>query len=176
MNQTLRNRIWVGTTLVLLSMYAVLSASGARTAADQLAQAEADLAEVSTKLARIQRLQRAPSVAALEIESPSEIANRVEAARQSARLPQSALLKEQPLAPVRIDRSDFELRATRIELAAATLPQIVAFCEALRDESTGTVVRDIMLDEPQNASAAVGGEKWEAQLVLTQMIFSPKSR
>ena len=85
-------------------------------------------------------------------------------------------MKEQPLDPIRIDRSDFEIRATDIELSAATLPQIVAFCDALRDPDTGTTVRDITLTEPRGGANSGKQEKWVAQLVLTQMIFSPKSR
>ncbi len=173
--QTTRRRWLVTLALGILGVYAILSVLDARSASSRLAQAQADLDEVSRKLGEINRLRQAPKVAALQLESPAEIANRVSAARESAGLPQSSLLKEQPLDPARIQRSDFELRATNVELSAATLQQIITFCEALRDEETGTVVRDITLTEPQNDNRG-GQEKWESQLVLTQMIFSPKSR
>lgn len=173
--ETMRTRVLICIALAILAIYAVLSVREAHSAADRLALAKGDLAEIAAKLSEIDRLKQAPKVAALQLESPAEIANRI-AARQVADLPQSALMKEQPLDPVRIDRSDFELRATDIELSASTLPKIMAFCDALRDEETGTVVRDITLTEPPSLAGGVNEEKWAAQLVLTQMIFSPKSR
>ena len=174
--ESTRTRILVCIALGILAIYAGLSVRAANSAADRLAQAKGDLAEIAGKLSEMERLKRAPKVAALQLESPAEIANRIASARQAAGLPQSALMKEQPLDPVRIDRSDFELRATSIDLAASTLPKIMAFCDALRDDETGTVVRDITLLEPQTVAGGGSEEKWVAQLVLTQMIFSPKSR
>ena len=174
--EKMRTRILCCVAMGILAIYAGLSVGEARSAADQLSQARGDLAEITSKLAEIERLKQAPKVAALQLESPAEIANRISAARQVAGLPQAALMKEEPLDPVRIDRSDFELRATNIDLSASTLPSIMTFCDALRDVETGTVVRDITLTEPQNMVSGAKEEKWVAQLVLTQMIFSPKSR
>jgi hypothetical protein len=122
------------------------------------------------------RLQQAPKVAALQLQSPAQITNRIAAARQAAGLPEASLLREQPLDPQRIQRSDFQLRATMIDLAPASLPQALAFCEALRDEETGTVVRDLKLTVPQAGEDAQSPETWATSLTLTQMIFSPKSR
>ena len=171
-----RKRLLVALVMVVLGIYAWFGVRDARSAQSRLSEARADLAEITEKLADIERLKTAPKVAALQLESPAEIANRISAAREAAGLPQSSLMKEQPLDPVRIDRSDFELRATDIELSAATLSQIIAFCDALRDTQTGTTVRDITLSEPRNGAGSGNQEKWETQLVLTQMIFSPKSR
>jgi hypothetical protein len=174
--ETMRTRVLVCIALGILAIYAGLSVSEAHSAADRLSRAKGDLAEVAAKLTEMDRLKQAPKVAALQLESPAEIANRISAARQVANLPQSALMKEQPLDPIRIDRSDFEVRATDIDLSASTLPRIMAFCDALRDDETGTVVRDITLTEPQSVAGGANEEKWVAQLVLTQMIFSPTSR
>ncbi len=171
-----RTRLMVGVAIVVLGIYALMGVRAARIAANRLSQTRIDFAEVTRKLSEIDRLQKTPKVAALHLESPAEISSRISAARQAAGLPQSSLLKEQPSDPVRLDRSDFELRATAIDLSAATLPQIIAFCDALRDEETGTIVRDITLNEPRNGGVGGKQEKWVAQLVLTQMIFSPKSR
>ncbi len=174
--ETTRTRVLVIAALGILAIYAGLSVSRASSAADRLAQAKGDLAEIAAMVSEMDRLKRAPKVAALKLESPAEISNRISAARQAAGLPQSALMKELPLDAVRIDRSDFELRATDIDLSASTLREIIAFCDALQDDETGTVVRDITLSEPQNRAGGGNEEKWVAQLVLTQMIFSPKSR
>ncbi len=108
-----RRRILFGLAIAILAVYALLSVGEARSAALRLTQAQSDLAEVSAKLADIDRLRKTPKVAALQLESPAEITNRVSQARESAGMPQSSLLKEQPSDPVRIDRSDFELRPPR---------------------------------------------------------------
>lgn len=171
-----RQRLLIALALMMLAIYALISVSDSLSAQTHLDQTRIDLAELTWRLDDIDRLREAPTVAALQLESPAQITNRIAAARQAAGLPASSLLKEQPLDPQRIQRSDFEMRATTIELAPATLDQIITFCDQLRDEQTGSVVRDITLTEPQNGEAGAGEEKWGAQMILTQMIFSPKSR
>jgi hypothetical protein len=171
-----RGRLLIALALGILAVYAFFSVLDARAAQSLLAEARGDLAEVKSKLADIDRLKRAPKVAALQLESPAEITNRIAAALQVAGLSKSNLLKEEPLDPQRIQRTDFDQRITMIDLTPATLPQIIKFCDALRDEETGTIVRDITLTEPQGGANGGVEEKWETELVLTQMIFSPKSR
>ncbi len=175
MNATSRTRVLIGLALVILAIYAVISVTAAASAVQRLSQARVDLQELSRKLNEIQQLQRAPKVAALQLESPAEIANRIAKALEVAGLSESSLMKEEPSDPQRVQRTDFEIRATSIELAPATLPQILRFCEALRDPETGTVVRDILLNAPRNEATGGKEEVWESQMVLTQMIFSPKS-
>ena len=175
-NHAIRQRILIAVALMILSVYAILAVLQARAARTRLIAARGDLAEVNQKLKAIKRFKQAPRVASLELEPPAEIPNRIAAALQAAGLEPSMLLKEQPLDPRRIQRSDFELRSTTIELAPVTLTQIVKFCESLRNEQTGSVIRDLTLPEPQNGASGDAREKWAAQLILTQMIFSPKSR
>jgi hypothetical protein len=124
----------------------------------------------------IKQFQHAPKVAALQLESPAEITNRIDDAMQAAGLSESSLMKEDPSDPQRIQRTDFEIRSTVIDLAPSTLPEILRFCEALRDPETGTMVRDISLSTPRSEEDSEEEERWETQLVLTQMIFSPTSR
>lgn len=170
-----RQRFWIAAALVMLALYALLSVQDARSASSRLQQARGDLKEIEEKLVQIQQLKAAPRVAALDLESPDEIVNRVATALQSARLPQSALVDQVSTKPQRIQRSDFKLRSITIKLQPASLLQIIRFCDALRDEETGTVVRDLTLTEPKNSLASGREEKWEAELILTQTIFSPTS-
>lgn len=174
--QIRRRRILTGLLLAVMAAYACFAVLDARSAQTRLTRAKQDSAELSGMLSDIERLRTAPKVAALQMQSPAEIANRVASAMETAGLPQSSLMKEEPMAPQRIQRSDFELRSTTIDLAPATLSQILQLCEALRDPDTGTMVRDITLREPNSGAKGGNQEKWEASLVLTQMIFSPKSR
>ncbi len=174
-----RRRLLIGIAIAVLAVYSIFSLMDARSASKRLDDARQDFSEVASKLVQIDRLKTAPRVAALQLESPAEITNRISAARESAGLAQSSLLREQPSAPQRVGRSDFELRSTTVQLAPSTLDQILKFCDSLRDEETGTVVRDLRLSVPQNRSsqASSGGkEEWEAEMILTQMIFSPKAK
>ncbi|MGB7325363.1 MAG: hypothetical protein WBD31_10870 [Rubripirellula sp.] len=175
-NEAVRRRWFVAIAILILGVYSVFGLLDARSAADRLAQARGDLDEVKTKISQIDRLKDGPRVAALELQSPAEISNRIEAARQSAGLNQAALLREQPTDPQRIGRSDFEMRMTTIGLAPSTMVQILKFCDALRDEKSGTMVRDLRLSVPRNQGDSGAVEKWDAEMTLTQMIFSPKSK
>jgi len=171
-----RQRLLVTLALTVMFVYAVLGIMETESARKQLNQSQRDLVDIRSMLDDINQLKTTPKVAALQLASPAEITNRIAAARKLAGLPESSLLREEPLTPQRIQRSDFELRSTTIDLAPATLTQILVFCEALRDENSGTLVRDLNLSEPRDEKSGATPESWKATLVLTQMIFSPKSR
>ena len=127
---------------------------------------------MTQRIAEIQSVADAPRVAALDIESPDEIVIRINAAVQQARLPRDPVVSQTTSEPQRIGRSDFSSRTVEIKLKSATVEQIVAFCDALKDESTGSVVRDLTLYNPKSSG---NRETWESQMTLTQTIFSPKS-
>ena len=90
-------------------------------------------------------------------------------------MPPSGKLSQDPLEPRQIDRTQYKELKTIIKLAPSTLPKIVTFCDALRDEDTGSVVSDLKLTPPTNTGNSAGQEVWEATLTLTQTIYSPKS-
>ncbi len=167
-----QKRLAVGGLIVALVLYAIWSVVRTAAVADRLRQDVGDLVTLKKQLNDIQRFSQTPAVAALEVESPDQIVNRIDAAVRRAGLNENALANQTPSQPQRIDGSDFTLRRVDIQLNAATVPQIVAFCEALKDESTGSVVRDLQLYEPRRVG---GRETWKSQLTLTQVIFSPKS-
>lgn len=151
-----RRRLLIAIALTVLGIYALLSVSHAPSAQDRLDQVRRDFAEINEKMSQIRQLQSAPRVAALGLETPDEIVNRVAAALQSAGLPPSALSDQTSSQPVRVQRSDFKLRSITIKLKPATLLSIFKFCESLRDEETGTTVRDLTLSEPRDGTAVNG--------------------
>lgn len=170
-----RQRIWIAIALCVLAVYAVLSISDAWSASARLEEARAELSEIETKISTIQRTKQTPRVAALNLEAPDDIVKRISAAMKVAGLPQSAFKNQSSGTPKRIQKSDFTLRSITINLQASTLLQIVKFCDALRDEKTGSIVRDIVLTIPRTGAGSANQERWDAQLILTQMIFSPTS-
>jgi len=167
-----QKRLLVGSLIVALVLYAIGSIGQTRSAANRLLGDVTDLTELRRRLLEIERFSQAPAVAALEVESPDRIVNRIYAALQQAGLDENVLANQTPSQPQRIERSDFTLRRVEIQLNPATVIQIVAFCDALKDESTGSVVRDLQLYEPRRVGSR---ETWRSQLTLTQVIYSPKS-
>ena len=175
-NQVQRQRLWVAIAIGILSVYALFSLGDVSSATNRLREASEDLAETKLKLSAIDRLSNAPRIASLDLESPAEISRRISAALRQAGLPSSTVMDTTPGQPQRIGQSDFKLRATAIKLAPITLQAFISFCDALHDEETGSVIRDITLSEPSNRLGGATQEKWEIQMTLTQMIFSPKSK
>lgn len=171
-----RQRRLLAIALSIMAIYAAMGFMETKAKQKNLEQTVQDLEEIHRMLNDINRVKKIPKVASLRMESPAEITNRIAAARNAAGLPESGLLREEPIAPQRIDRSDFELQSTTIDLAPASLAQIHTFCESLKDEDNGTLVRDLILTEPRDEVQSGSTESWKATLVLTQMIFSPKSR
>ncbi|MEM0925610.1 MAG: hypothetical protein AAGJ83_06200 [Planctomycetota bacterium] len=165
-------RIFIGCGVIGLMIYAAFSITGSFAASKRLAQEQSDLAELREKLSEIQRWSAAPRVAALNVESPDQILNRISQALKAAGLPTQALTNQTPAEPQRLQQSEFQLRKVEITLGRATVSQIVRFCEALRDESTGSVVRDLQLYNPETQNSR---ETWISKMTLTQVIFSPKS-
>ena len=170
-----RQRLWILLALFVLGIYAVLSFLDARDAMSRLKQARDELAEIDQKITTIENAKQAPRVAALDLEAPDEIVNRIASALKTAKLPASALIDQSTSKPQRIGKSNFDQRTITINLAPARLAQIIDFCDALRDEKTGSLVRDLTISEP-NRGGSGGREKWAVELILTQTIFSPTSQ
>ncbi len=156
---------------LLLAVFAGFGFQSMQAARRQLDQSFEDLQEARSLVADIQRLRQQPRVASLEVEPPSQIAVRVSAALQAAEIPTASLIRVDPQPAVRQGRSPYQLRATQIELQEVSLEQVIRFAHHLGDERQGMTVRDLFLSEPRTESAS--GEVWDAEVTLTQMIFSP---
>ncbi|OUW81187.1 MAG: hypothetical protein CBD74_08645, partial [Saprospirales bacterium TMED214] len=99
-----------------MGIYAASGVMGTQSKQKRFDQSLRDLDSIRMMLNDINRLKTVPKVAALRLDSPAEVTNRISAARATAGLSESTLLREEPTAPQRIDRSDFELRSTTIDL------------------------------------------------------------
>ncbi|MEO1614277.1 MAG: hypothetical protein AAFV88_00420 [Planctomycetota bacterium] len=165
-------RLIIGVGVLVLMVYAAISVSGSRRVARQFGEEQTNLSELKQKIDEIQRWSAAPRVAALDVESPDRILNRILNALDEAGLARTTLSNQTPSEPQRLGQSDFQLRKVDITLGRATMAEVIRFCEALRDESTGSLVRDLQVFDPETTR---GRETWKSQMILTQVIFSPKS-
>jgi len=159
--------------LVLAALFGYLKMNAAAAAMQTASQ---DVAACRTLVAEITELQDLPQFAALEADRPQTIRESVEQATKTARLPAASLIRIQPQPPFRLGNSEYRLWPTRLELNAVTLQQVTSFAHALADEQRGLTVRDLRLWTPTSESTAGSGETWSAEITLTQVTFSPKSR
>ena len=167
-----QRRVLIGSGIIVLAVYAISAVMNVRSASDRLGLDQRDLNDLRSMLSEIDQVADAPRVAALDLESPDEIVNRINDALREAGLNPNVLANQTPFEPQRIGQSDFTLRRVEIELNAASVAEIATFCDALRDETTGSVVRDLQLYDPRRSGTR---ETWNSQLILTQVVFSPKS-
>lgn len=165
-------RIAAGLAIIVLALFAASSVMKTWSAEKRLQLDRQDLQELQRLLDEMEQVAAAPRVAALELEAPNQILDRINAALTQNNLSPDLLANETPSEPQRIGQSDFKLRRVEIQLNAASIEQIAAFCDALKDESTGSVVRDLQLYDPRQTGSR---ETWNSQMTLTQVIFSPKS-
>ena len=175
--------------LLLLAALAVSSFREMRDAAEAAAVTAREDADEAERLARdFRTLQTVPVVAAVTADTEREINQRVETARTAAGLSTAAIGDVRPQRqPAGVVGTDYATRSTQIELAGVTLAEVVAFATALENASEGARVRRLQLAapldeaaEPAEAAAAVATsadaaapERWNAELSLTQTIYSP---
>ncbi len=169
-----RNRL---TAIVLtLGAFTLLIASAsfyrsARTAAQYAADGYAECQRLVDDIAEF---RTAPRIASLDVEPPDRIAARVTSAASDSQLSPISIVSVDPQTPVRLGRTDYQIRATQIALQNASLKHIASFVNGLEDASSGMVVRDLSLSR-SNSQGEDGSELWNVRLTLTQMIFSPIS-
>lgn len=160
---------WLVLIVIVFAGYAMMARNHNR-----LRDAQAQLRECKKLAQDIQALQQQPGFAALGVDSPRTITTRAEHAGQQAKIPPTALARIEPQSAVRLRDSPYRLRPTRLEIRRVTLEQIVVFTHALIDEAQGTTVRDIRLTAAEgNAEGAKEVDLWTAEIVLTQLIYSP---
>lgn len=169
---------WAIIALSLLGVWwwAAATASSARRVALRAAD---DVTELQRMSRAILGAASRPRVASLDAEPPDRIASRVERAMTAAGVAFTSLASVQPQAATRVNQTAYLIRPTLISLENVTMRQTIEFCLALENQEEGLVVRDLNVSSrvartitrarPSDAS----GERWDATLTLTQMIFSP---
>ena len=167
-----RTRLLVVAALVLLGLIALNQVGAAWQAAARLQADNADLKLLRGQLSEIRDLSDAPTIAALQVESPELIPNRIDQALARAGLTSRVFAGHTPAEPRRMGTTDFVQRSVDISLNGCTVAQIAAFAQSLRADADGTVVRDLQLHSPSQRG---NRELWDCELVLTQVVFSPKS-
>jgi type II secretory pathway component PulM len=160
--------------LIGLAIIAVVCLRSASAASRRIQTAQTELAQATKMTSEIERLNNAPRIASLEMESPDEISQRITAALKQLKSSATSLQSVDPQPPRRIANSEYQIRATEVELGQVKLNDLARFITALTKGGQGLEVRDIVLSETRNASKTA--ETWLARLTLTQVIYSPTRR
>ena len=166
---------WGPAILLVLTLTGVYSFAQLRSAERRFELAQNELVE-SRRLAReIAELRELPQFAALESATDESISARIDAAAAEVGLSPTTIVRIQPQSPAWIDDTPYRVRPTRVELVDVTVRELVQFSHSLIDEAGGMTVRDVRLwsSEPDSSTRT---EKWSAEITLTQMTFSPKTR
>ena len=140
--------------------------------------ASKDLQRCRDLVNEISALKDRPRVASLDVESPEQTIGRVVEAQKQSQLAPQSLVSVSPSAPTRLEKTEYQVRTTELMLEQVSLDQVHRFACVLGQNEDGMVVRELALTpetaSPSNASNT--SERWNARLILTQLIYSPTSK
>lgn len=172
-----RKQLWLGALWCALLLLVLASYWMMRASQNRLRAAQTQLQDCEALAKDISSLQNRPGFAALGVDSPRTITARAEEAGEQAEILAESLVRIEPQSAVRLRDSAYRIRPTRLELRRVSLQQVLSFTHAMIDESQGTTIRDIRLTATDpSATESDDADSWTAELVLTQLIFSPLKR
>jgi len=125
--------------------------------------------------AQIQNVRARPVFAATEIAETEALTRLIREARETAAIEPQAVDLVSPQSPSRLGKSSYRQRSVAIDLRGLNLAQIARFVGALTDRTEGIWVSQLRLtpvrsdDDDQGQSE----ERWNVELVLTQINYSP---
>lgn len=126
--------------------------------------------------AEIVQLRNQPRLAATHMIEAEPLNELISRAREAAKFEERAVERVDPRSPARWRDSAYLLRPVVVHLRSLPLEQIIKFVSGLGDVEQALWVNQLRLtplrrDQPTTQ----GSETWNAELTLTQVIFSPKT-
>lgn len=152
--------------LAVLSQYWLSSRAAAREAVENWQKCIA-LAE------QIEALKTTPAHASLEMQSKQEMTSLIEQSAKTVRISE-LVASIRPEAPQRVANSAYMEQRTRLEIRQATLNQITEFLSEISSRDARILPTNLRIT-PSRTKAGADSETWQAEVVLTYLIFSPES-
>jgi len=121
---------------------------------------------------RIVDLKKKPELVSGSMSSTAQIAQSVEAAMQDAEIPAVKLVRIEPRSAIRFEKTPFLQQPSHLELREVTLEQLIRFLYVLSFKSR-LEATDLRVHAPRSVAVESGPEHWNAELVLTNIIYSP---
>ena len=167
--------------LCVSALTAAYSLQGLLSANREYEASRLELEECELLSDQIVRLSNNPRLASLDIDSPQQVIDQISNAMQVADIPSSSLNSVVPIAPTRIGSTQYQQRLTQLAFQNVSLAKLVIFVSEVTQSNDGSYVRDIILttanrNAPEIEDASYASERWEARLILTQLIYSPTSQ
>ena len=91
---------------------------------------------------------------------------------QEAELPAAKLVRIEPRSAIRFEKTPFLQQPSHLELREVTLEQLIRFLYVLSFKSR-LEATDLRVHAPRSVAVESGPEHWNAELVLTNIIYSP---
>jgi hypothetical protein len=156
------------TSLVILAFFLYGELERLRRAAS----AAADNAKTCQELSRrIIELQKKPELISGNMSSTAQIAQSVETAMVQAEIPAGKLVRIEPRSAKRFEKTPFLEQPSHLEFREVTMEQLIRFLHAVSVQNRLETI-ELRLHAPRTASET-GPEIWNAELVLTNTIYSP---
>jgi hypothetical protein len=121
---------------------------------------------------RIVELQERPELISGQMSTTAQIAQSVEAAMLEAEIPAAGLVRIEPRSAIRFERTPFLQQPSHLELRDVTLQQLIRFLHVLSTRNR-LEATDLRIHAPRTVVTESGPEYWNAELVLTNIIYSP---
>ena len=171
---SIRRRRWlVGLLIAMSAVTAWWSVDVAIERGETLRQTHRDWSEMRTKLHHIGRMKRRPATVTAVVMPPDAMGRLVGDAMRRAGIVESSMRSTTPLAAARIGRSDYQAIRTVVVLESITLQQLLSFCDAM--EGNDLTVSGLRMTPPgrEASSDADDPERWNVELTLTRVRYSP---
>lgn len=124
---------------------------------------------------RIHKIATAPKKALEEQRSLDDLSSRVEQAATAAKLPDGAVARILPQADRRLGDSAYIAQPTRLECRNVRISELVFFLSELISGDAAIHATTIRLSLPHGVSNDDSTEAWNAEVVLTHLLYSPNS-
>ncbi|MDR3198689.1 MAG: hypothetical protein LBU34_12550 [Planctomycetaceae bacterium] len=121
---------------------------------------------------RIIELKKKPELISGNMSSTAQIAQSVESAMVQAEIPAGKLVRVEPRSAKRFEKTPFLEQPSHLEFREVTMEQLIRFLHTLSTQNRLETM-DLRLHAPRSSASETGPEIWNAELVLTNTIYSP---
>lgn len=123
---------------------------------------------------QIKKLREKPLRAGCEARSATELAQMIEISAKKAHLSMTSVVQIDPQPSRRLGDSAYKEQPTHVELRDVTLRQLIVLLHALTDEESSAELAELRLSTPRDEPSPTAGEEtWNAEVILTHLIFAP---
>lgn len=154
---------WLG-----FSEWRLIAATGRRAAAIESLERCRELS------ARIVIERQNPETAAADSQAEEELSQQVESWAAHAGLGASSVERIDPIAPRRLNDTDYVVEGADIELGEARLDQLARLAASVERDDPRLAISSLRISAPRG-EAADRDERWRVELALTYLRHAPKS-